>query len=210
MELAHFFNYNEEGKTDYGYEAMQDFFLSWTIRCSDKKYEKIDPKVHNYAKKIVQALLYGTSKNEGEIIVNKKINDFTVSEVKTRRQEGYIDLIAEIKVEEKSIEKTYILNIENKWYSNIRDGQLKKSKDYIEKNYSAKKYKILHLIIFCDYEKLKNKKVREECKKEGYRYLTIEDLQEFSGILKKEETSNLEKRKTGNYLFDEYWYRKMG
>ncbi len=40
MELPHFFNYNEEGKTDYGYEAMQDFFLSWTIRCSVKKIRR--------------------------------------------------------------------------------------------------------------------------------------------------------------------------
>lgn len=201
-ELPHFFNYNEEGKADYGYEAIQDFFLSWTIRCSDEKYKEIDPKVHKYSKRIVQALLYGTSKNEDKVTVDINIEDFTVCNVTTKRQKGQVDLIAEIKVEEKSETKTYILNIENKWYSNIRDGQLKKSKDYIENNYSTKEYAILHLVIFCDYEKLKDENVRKKCKEEEYRYLTIEDLQEFSEIS--------EKGKTDNYLFDEYWDRKMG
>ena len=44
--LPKFFNYDEEGRTDNGYETIQDFFLSWTLRCSNLKYQKDNYLLH--------------------------------------------------------------------------------------------------------------------------------------------------------------------
>lgn len=40
--LPSFFNYKEEN-ADHGYETMQDFFLSWTIRCANEIYKNENP-----------------------------------------------------------------------------------------------------------------------------------------------------------------------
>jgi hypothetical protein len=37
--LPKFDNYQEECPCDYGYEVIQDFFLSWTLRCAEDKYK---------------------------------------------------------------------------------------------------------------------------------------------------------------------------
>ena len=57
--LPIFFNYDEEGRVDSGYENLQDFFLSWTLRCSNDTYKNVNHKLNNYARKIVFALIYG-------------------------------------------------------------------------------------------------------------------------------------------------------
>ncbi|WHT39540.1 hypothetical protein QNH98_02230 [Myroides sp. mNGS23_01] len=48
--LPKFFDYDQD-KVDAGYEALHDFFLSWTLRCASKEYISINFKVQQYAKK---------------------------------------------------------------------------------------------------------------------------------------------------------------
>lgn len=137
---------------------------------------------------------YKFKKNDSEIIVKT---------VKTKRQWNLIDLRVEVKLEINGKKEFYILNIENKWYSPIRKGQLEKSKKYIEEEYKKDEYKkleykIINLIVYCDYEKL-NSEIKKHCKEIGYKIVVIEDLFEIAEMNKN--------RLTGNYLFDEYWFR---
>ncbi len=188
-KLPPYYNYKEEG-TDNGYETMQDFILSWTLRCSVDNLSSINSKLQQYSKGVLLSLI--SRKVDG-------FNDFDeviVKSVKTKRQWNYIDLLAEVVLEIEGIDQNYILNIENKWYSSIISGQLEKSRISVNNNYSKDNYNIINAIIFCDYEKL-NDEVREKCEKEGYEIFVIEDLKENAEMIELTE----------NYLFDEYWFR---
>lgn len=181
--LPLFFNYKEEN-TDNGYETIQDFFLSWVLRCSAEEYNIDDNLVHKISKKITCKLL--------------KISDaksVVVKSVKTSRQWRHIDLLAEIITMEGAEEKKYALNIENKWYTSIRDNQLEKNLYYFSNKYKNDKWNKLNYLIFCDYEKIDNI-TKDKAKKNNYIILTICDLQEEIGELES----------TGNSLFDAFWY----
>lgn len=200
--LPKFNNYIEEGRVDNGYEALQDFFLSWTIRCSqfgidksDIRVKESDVKVYEYSRRIVYSMIYGN--NDNDIFnLNSKIPDsFKVTSIKTKRQLESIDLLAELKVSVEGKDEEYVLNIENKWYSKLSDHQLNKYKDYVINNF---KQSPVHLFITCDDCRKNYDREKEICKAEGYKYLTIGDISRLSGM-------NIE-NKTGNDLFDEYWF----
>ncbi|PWH85240.1 PD-(D/E)XK nuclease family protein [Brumimicrobium oceani] len=195
--LPSFFNYKEED-TDNGYETTQDFFLSWTLRCSQEKYKDTNPIVYNYSRKILYALIIGENDNQNIYNVKSEVNEsFVVLEVKTYRQWKQIDLLVEIKIRNNNKEEKYVLNIENKWYTNIRTGQLEKSKQAVEEVYNSE-FKIVNLLIFCDDEKI-NESIKNQCTDINYKALSIIDLKRLSNI-DNNEISN-------NYLFDEYWFR---
>ena len=190
-------SYKEED-TDNGYEATQDFFLSWTLRCSQEKYKDTNPIVYNYSRKILYALIIGENDNQNIYNVKSEVNEsFVVLEVKTYRQWKQIDLLVEIKIRNNNKEEKYVLNIENKWYTNIRTGQLEKSKQAVEEVYNSE-FKIVNLLIFCDDEKI-NESIKNQCTDINYKALSIIDLKRLSNI-DNNEISN-------NYLFDEYWFR---
>ncbi|MCF2874038.1 MULTISPECIES: PD-(D/E)XK nuclease family protein [unclassified Tenacibaculum] len=198
-KLPLFYNYKEEG-TDSGYETVQDFILSWTLRCSVESNSSIDKQLHYYSKRVLLAMIFGFNDLEDNLNYKlKKIDsEIIVKTVKTKRQWNLIDLLVEIELEINGNKEFFILNIENKWYSSIREGQLEKYKKDIEEKYKNSDYKLINLIVFCDYEKL-NYKIKEDCKKLGYKIIVIEDLFEIAEMKKN--------RLTGNYLFDEYWFR---
>ncbi len=58
-QLPSFFrDFDEENtKVDSGYETLMDFFLGWTIRCAEKKYQAANPTVNFFARKLVHALI---------------------------------------------------------------------------------------------------------------------------------------------------------
>jgi hypothetical protein len=190
--LPSFFNYKEEG-TDNGYESLQDFFISWTIRCSVENLKSENPNLQYYSKKILFALIYSNLEDNKLIIEDSLFNTFEVLNVNTKRQIGLIDLVADVEfIYNGNIERC-VLNIENKWYSNIRNQQLEKSANFIRQNY---KCKIVDIVLFCDDVKISNQ-VISHCKEIGYKYLTVPDLQEYSGITFENPSKN--------DLFDEYW-----
>jgi len=116
-----------------------------------------------------------------------------VLEVKTIRQIGLIDLVSKISFRINDETKSCILSIENKWYSDIRPYQLEKFFELIRKIYTDE---VIDLVLFCDYEKI-SESVILHCHNNKYKYLTVNDLKEFSGI-------TFDNR-TNNDLFDEYW-----
>jgi len=204
--LPKFFNYKGED-TDNGYETIQDFYLSWMLRCADDKYKILNSKIHEYAKRTVFLLFYGqNNKDNNRFEIDNKYeidsimdNEFRVLKVETWRQWKSIDLIAEIDIEVNNNLEKYVFNIENKWYTRIGNSQLETYKKIIEDEYRSKNNTIINFVIFCDDEILyKDSNQIQKCKDNGYKFLTIGDVIMLSKMK--------EKGVTGNALFDEYWF----
>lgn len=192
--LPDFFNYKEE-IADSGYEAIHDLFLSWTIRCSQKDVKLKDPLVYEYARRIVYSLIFG-DENNGKYQTPDFQDDFLVLSVRTLRQYNHIDLLARLEISINGKNQLIVLNIENKWYSTIRPGQLEKSlkaAKVFENGIEPKS-----LIILPDDLKIQDARLARDRDSEVYRVLQISDLQEFA--LKYCE------KQTKNDLFDEFWY----
>jgi len=191
-ELPLFFNYKAE-KTDNGYESIQDFFIGWTIRCSAEQFKSKNELLNLYSKRILYALIFGSTDKNGLQLQEKEFYDFEVINVVTKRQVALIDLVAEVEYKINGNSKKCILSIENKWYSGIRHYQLEKSFEFIRQIYEDE---IIDIVLFCDYEKISDD-VISHCTNNKYKYLTVSDLKDYSQITF--ETS------TKNDLFDEYW-----
>jgi hypothetical protein len=186
LELPSFFKSKDENKLDLGYENLQDFFLSWTLRCAEENYKSVNQILHDYAKKILFKLIFD----------NPNANYF-VKEVKAWRQVNQIDLLLEVYLlDNNNIPQNYVLNIENKWYTNISDTQLVKYSEYIESEYKDRDFVVKNIVIFCDSEKLKDGSNLQKAMISNYSVTTVEDLKEVIGEVK-----------TDNYLFDEYWFK---
>ena len=191
--LPMFFNYKEEN-TDNGYESMQDFFISWTLRCAVEHLKNENPVLQGYAKKMVYFLLYSNDEKNNELLERYQNDFFEITKISTKRQFGLIDLFVEIdyKINSNDVQRC-VFNIENKWYSGIRNQQLEKSAEFIKNGYDCT---IINIVLFCDYEKITDEVVLH-CRNNNYKCLTVEELKDFSGI-RFEEPSN-------NDIFDEYW-----
>ena len=186
LELPSFFKSKDENKLDLGYENLQDFFLSWTLRCAEENYNSVNPILQDYAKKILFKLIFD----------NPNANYF-VKEVKAWRQVNQIDLLLEVYLlDNNNISHNYVLNIENKWYTNISDTQLIKYSEYIESEFSNTDFIVKNIVIFCDSEKLKDGSNIQKAMISNYSITTVEDLKDVIGKLK-----------TENHLFDEYWFK---
>lgn len=190
-------NVEDEFKTDQGYETLQDFYLAWTIHCADDKFKNINPKLHEYARRADFGLIYGCNDENDNFKLDKKPNDsFRIISVETWRQWKKIDLLAEIFIEEGSISKSFVLNIENKWYSALGNTQLEVYRQHVENEFSGKENKIINLFITCDDVRSNYEVEKETCRKHHYSFLTIADINRIA------EMNEL----TGNALFDEYWF----
>ena len=186
LELPSFFKSKDENKLDLGYENLQDFFLSWTLRCAEENYNSVNPILQDYAKKILFKLIFD----------NPNAN-YSVKEVKAWRQVNQIDLLLEVYLlDNNNISHNYVLNIENKWYTNISDTQLIKYSEYIKSEYSNSDFIVKNIVIFCDSEKLKDGSNIQKAMISNYSITTVEDLKDVIGKLK-----------TENHLFDEYWFK---
>lgn len=184
-ELPSFFKSKDENKLDLGYENLQDFFVSWTLRCAEESMKSVDPLIQKYSKRILLKLLF----DDPEL-------DYKVKEVKAWRQVNQIDLLLEVFLLDKSNnEVKYVVVIENKWYTNVSKNQLVKYSNYINSKYNNTDFQIKKIVLYCDSEKIKlpeNVRLTEES---DFKATTIEHLKE-----------TLDELKTGNYMFDEYWF----
>ena len=196
-----------------GNEAIQDFFLRWTIECAHQKYAEVNPLLNEYARRVVYLMIFGEHDSAEEdhyslIDSNSQIEhlikNFRIKNVVTHRQLNLIDLIAEIKLENG---KEYILNIENKFYSSIGVDQLEKAKEFIDNRYPNKEK--IHLVIFADSKrtygaKVKSLRLRNRILKANYKFPSIDFLAKLAGFWEIKKNSDLY---TGNDLFDEFWFK---
>lgn len=185
-ELPSFFKSKDEGSLDLGYENLQDFFISWTLRCAEENYNKVNPLLQNYAKKILFKLMFD---NPNE--------NYFVKEVKAWRQINQIDLLLEVfLLDNLSNESKHVIVIENKYYSNISSSQLIKYSNYIDSKYNQTDFRVLKVVLHCDSEKINNSNNIKLANESNFVQTTVEHLKEVIG-----------KDFTGNYMFDEYWFK---
>ncbi len=187
-----FFNYREEG-TDNGYESIQDFFLSWTLRCGIEQVKNDNELLHKYSKQILLNLLFAKDEPVSDV------GNYLIKSVRTRRQyHGTIDLFVMVELEYKNVPKVYYLNIENKWYTSTSPNQLKsnwtKACQGIDDVES-----IIHLIIFADDTEKNKISPALHAQFPALKMLSIDKI--FSMAIPDK------KQLTGNCLFDEYWFK---
>lgn len=181
-QLPNFFNYKED-KVDAGYEALHDFFLSWTLRCAKEEYKSVDEKIQCYSKRILLHLLNIAGFDEHFVV-----------DVVTKKQSGHIDLLVVVTIKDLQEQiKEYVLNIENKWYTKVSETQLVKYVDILKHTYDSATTEIVNVVLFPDYEKVEES--RAICEASAYRILTFEELKDL-----------LTEDKTNNDLFDEFWF----
>ncbi|WP_423999529.1 PD-(D/E)XK nuclease family protein [Maribacter sp. IgM3_T14_3] len=180
MNLPSFFKDNS--KSDKCEEAI-DFFMSWTIRCADVKYEKSFERLNTYSKRILAKLIGDCDGGEKQF-----------GEIKVWKQSGNIDLWVEFEILQTG--EQIALIIENKMYSEIRPGQLEKYRDQALEYYEElDSRRIIYILLRPDYEINNKNGEKKECQALGYRYLNLEELKD-----------TLDEVKTGNDLFDEFWF----
>ncbi len=199
--LPAFYNYDSEGGKDAGYEALQDFFLSWTLRCAAAEpSDEPGKRVKEYARRMVYFLIHGKF---GEAHyqwpdANLPPDEFAVTAVSTKRNIGNIDLVAEVATLEGAEETQYVFSIENKWYTGLRAGQLQQYSIAIANAYPDAR-NIIKLLITCDG--CRGKRLASEaetCLATDYKFLNVDNIIEYMHI---------DGEPTGNALFDAYWLK---
>lgn len=181
-----FFYDGEENKNPLKYEAILDWWMSWTIRCAVNS--NTDEKLRKESCKILSEILF------------EKQENFDVLKCETWKQDDKIDLYAEISIERNGVIENFIVTFENKMYANFQPNQLKRYFD-IQENFYGKikendidKYIRKYILLTADYEG-KNSVHGEEAFQKGWRWTTPEELKEKAML-----------NKTGNALFDEFWF----
>lgn len=199
-KLPVFLNYNSEDKRkDSGYEAIQDFFLSWTIRCAAEKFATENPIVHKYAKKILTKLIFEKSLNDlGFLFDPTLLNKLSFTKIKTQRQHSSIDLIVEIEYSYEGEPKAVLLSIENKWYTQTSVDQLSRYSNTVVKDFSSRFSHIEKILVFCDISLITSHQ-KEIAAQHTYKIFHIGEL-----------FDRLKEAKTGNDLFDSYWFTDFG
>lgn len=184
MNLPSFFIDDSESLK---YEETIDFFMSWTIRCADEKYRNGNKKVYENSRKIVSKLI-------GEEYSDKH----QFSNIKVWKQHQNIDLWVEFDFNSQE----YALIIEDKMYSDVRynkfgDNQLSRYKGKVKDHYLNSPSRIdKYVLLRPDYES--EKKDEQFIEASGFMYLNLEQLADV-----------LDSAKTGNELFDEFWFNWM-
>jgi hypothetical protein len=198
-KLPSFFNYEQEG-TDQGNEIVQDLFISWTLRCSEEQIKPVNEKLYDFCRRFVYYLLKGIEELQLNDNNDYDINeDFIVEKVSTYRQWKRIDLLAEIKI--KNIEKTFILNIENKVYTYPSSFQLENSYNAVKEYYNNGEIINNILLYSDDFFKSyvdKHQDIKNLCELYKYRLVTLwPEIFNFA-------SKNIDR--TDNYMFDEFWF----
>jgi len=177
----------EDKSSNLDHELLLDYFLGWTLRCSNEKVE--DYKVKEAAKRILSFLIYD------------KLENFEVISVETWKQWNKIDLSAEVILTKSNTTEKYAILFENKMYTHVHSNQLNRYKEIFEKFYSNPKnnktdYKRIYVFLTCFYNECDYEVDFIECKKHNYKPYSFGWLKTKTKI-----------EATGNYLFDEFWFR---
>ena len=179
-----FFKDNSE---NLDHEIMLDYFLGWTLRCAVNTNP--DLKLRNESKKILSFLLF------------KGQEMFEVKSVETWKQWKRMDLCAEVVINRNGNDEEYAILFENKMYTHTHSNQLERYKEifekfYLNKNNDTTKYTTKYFFLTCLYKEADYLSDKIECEKVGFDFLSF-------GWIK----TNSEIVETGNYLFDEFWFR---
>tara|TARA_R110000765_G_scaffold103130_1_gene192365 strand:- start:883 stop:1461 length:579 start_codon:yes stop_codon:yes gene_type:complete len=176
MKLPHFFIDDSDA---IKIEETIDFFISWTIRCADEIHQKNNKKVHENSRKILSKLLG---------FENADLLRF--SDIKVRKQHRNIDLWVELKLNDQE----YALIIENKMYSAINHNQLNRVMKLVEHHYLEEPTRIIeYALLRLDYE----------LEKQDEPLVIVTDFNFYNLV---QLAEYIDANKTGNQLFDEFWF----
>ncbi len=168
-----------DGSDSIKIEETINYFISWTIRCADNIYQNENKKVYRNYRIIVSKLLG---------FDNADFLEFT--NIKVCRNHKNIDLWAELNVNGEE----YALVIENKMYSSNYLNQLDRYKRVVEEHYLDNPSRNLEYVLLQPNYELVNQDDPLVIFTD-FTYCNLEQLTEF-----------LELEKTGNQLFDEFWF----
>jgi hypothetical protein len=101
------------------YEGVADFFLAWTLRCAQEKYEAVNGAVHAYAKRLLSTLIKGCP---------HCLDHKDVLSVRTWKQRKSVDIWVAAEIREEQGTKVYTVIIEDKYCSKLTAEQLEKYK----------------------------------------------------------------------------------
>jgi hypothetical protein len=174
-----------DDSTSDKYEGVADFFLAWTVRCAQKKYEAMDTMVHSYAKRLLSTLIKG----DADYLDTKD-----VLSVKTWKQRKSVDIWVEAKIREGRENKLYAVIIEDKYCSKLTGAQLEKYKHI--PMYGSGGVDVKYAVIRLEQDDAYDKTDEAVCADWGYTLLRWSDLKKAMGLTKH----------TGNALFDEFWF----
>lgn len=163
-------------------EEVVDYFISWTLRCSQIKYAVENQKLNFYSKQILSKILF-------ENYDYLETNNINVLDLKVIKQKYHIDLIVDLKLTD---DRRYLLVIENKVYGKLSTSQLNNYKNEVKKNYDKKKFKDI-LFIFLRGDDIFNDEDLELSKASDFQPILLRDLRPPRLDL------------TGNDFFDEFW-----
>ncbi len=161
-------------------EEMLDYILSWTLRCSQSRYNtEPNTQVNRYAKQVLSSLMYGTA---------DRLDHVEVTKLLCWKQSSHIDLWVEVDL---SNGERHALIIENKVYAGLRTEQLQKYKEIASRHYLAEDISLHHIVLRSDDDFHAND-------------LAISQQNGFRAILLDSIAPTLTEP-TGNALFDEFW-----
>jgi len=182
-------------RSNYGYEAMLDYQLSWLLRVA-KGHPNQD------LLRVARSVLF-------KLIGKKDSSGATIQRVEIWKQWERIDLTAEIEVVINDKLERHLVVIEDKAYTLIHDDQLTSYKGTINAYYRGKEY-TKHFWVITYFEQWEDgyKAIEKQCqaakeepdkdKDTDWKLLSFYDVIEWKEGFKD----------TGSDLFDEFWLRK--
>ena len=187
---------SDHSEGDHGLEAILDYELSWVLRmAADEDCKMNQPKLFHQCQHILFKLL--------------KIdypNNIMVKKVHVWKQWSYIDLVADIYLEENNVEKLHVLMTEDKAYTPMSAKQRDKYPDTVREAYDnypryaeyRGKYDLHKVLVTCfssDPNEKGYQAYLDFVKDTDWRVLSIDDLPDW----------NVDEL-TESDLFNDFWF----
>ena len=175
---------------DKGKEAVMDFQVSWVLRmAADDEYTKDKPAFHLFCKYMLYKLLGMEFPNPKKIV-----------KVKVWKEWENIDLCVEVVLNNKGMEETHVILIENKVYTNMKINQRDEYPNTVKQFYKDKidDDKFHQVLITCAETDEEIKQVEAFCEGTAWKVMSIYNIILDLDI------------ETESELFNEFWIYNWG
>lgn len=180
---------HDSSRSNYGYESMLDFHMSWLLRIAKEHPDKTKPELHKVARKVLFKLIKKEDRPE-----------YTIKRVEVWKQWEHIDVIAEIELEVNKLIERHLVILEDKAYTLIHDDQLTQYEHAINSYYRDKTYKKHYWVItFFDRGEKSFNDLMAQCERNDWKLLSFYDVIGWKEGKFKDTESD---------LFNEFWLRK--
>lgn len=179
----------DSSRSNYGYEAMLDFQISWLLRIAKEHPSKTKPELHKVARKVLFKLIDKEDRPE-----------YRITQVEVWKQWERIDVIAAIELEVNNLTERHLVVIEDKAYTLIHDDQLTRYEHAVNSYYRNKTYeKHFWVISFFDRDEKCFKDLMAQCEKTVWEPLSFYEVIGWKDGKFSDTESD---------LFNEFWLRE--